>query len=57
MLVLSRKIGQKITIGDNIIITVVGIGRDYTQLGIDAPREIPILRDDAVVERQKEGGR
>jgi carbon storage regulator len=44
MLVLSRKLGEKIFINDNICITVVDIDRGKIRLGIEAPREIPIFR-------------
>lgn len=44
MLVLSRKLGEKIYINDNICITVVDIDRGKIRLGIDAPRDVPIFR-------------
>ena len=44
MLVLSRKLGEKICIGENICITVVDIDRGKIRLGIEAPREIPVFR-------------
>ena len=44
MLVLSRKLGEKIYIGDNICITVVDIDRGKIRLGIEAPRNVPIYR-------------
>ena len=44
MLVLSRKLGEKIYINENIIITVVDIERGKIRLGIEAPREVPIFR-------------
>jgi carbon storage regulator len=46
MLVLSRKLGEKICIGENIVITVVDIERGKIRLGIDAPRDIPISRSE-----------
>ena len=42
MLVLSRKLGEKIYIGENICITVVDIDRGKIRLGIEAPRDVPI---------------
>ena len=46
MLVLTRKLGEKICINDNIIITVVDIDRGKIRLGIEAPREVPIFRQE-----------
>lgn len=44
MLVLSRKAGQTIRIGDDIVVTVVEIRGDKVILGTVAPREIPVHR-------------
>ena len=46
MLVLSRKLGERICIGDNICITVVDIDRGKIRLGIEAPREVPVFRQE-----------
>lgn len=46
MLVLSRKLGEKIRIGDNICITVVDVERGKIRLGIEAPRDVPIFRQE-----------
>lgn len=47
MLVLTRKVDQRIRVGDDVEITVVRIDGDTVRIGIDAPRKMPILRDDA----------
>lgn len=44
MLVLSRKRGEDILIGDNIVIKVVDIRGDKVRLGIQAPAETPVHR-------------
>ena len=44
MLVLTRLVGQSIEIGDNITITLVRTRPGGARIGIDAPREIPIVR-------------
>jgi carbon storage regulator len=46
MLVLSRKLGEKIYISENICITVVDIDRGKIRLGIEAPRDVPIFRQE-----------
>ncbi len=50
MLVLSRKLGEKIYISDNICITVVDIDRGKIRLGIEAPRNVPIFRQELISE-------
>lgn len=47
MLVLSRRERQTIRIGDDIVVSIVKIGGDIVRVGIDAPRHVPIVRDDA----------
>ena len=49
MLVLTRKIGEKIVIGQDITITVVDIGKARVRLGIEAPAGHRILRSELVV--------
>ena len=46
MLVLSRKPSERIHIGDNIIITVVRVSGQTVRIGIDAPKEIKIMREE-----------
>jgi carbon storage regulator len=46
MLVLSRKPGEKILIGDNVTITVVRIGPNTVRIGIEAPQDMHILREE-----------
>ena len=46
MLVLSRKPGESINIGDNIRITIVSISPSKVRVGITAPETVPIHRDD-----------
>lgn len=46
MLVLSRKESQKIRLGDSIMITVVRVTGDKVRIGIEAPRDMVVLRDE-----------
>jgi carbon storage regulator len=52
MLVLSRKLGEKIYINENICITVVDIDRGKIRLGIEAPRDVPIFRQELLQGQQ-----
>jgi len=54
MLILKRNLDQSITIGSNITIMVTDIGPTWVKLGITAPREVPVLRDDAKATNRKE---
>jgi carbon storage regulator len=46
MLILTRRIGESIIIGDNVVITVLGVKGSQIRLGIDAPREISVHREE-----------
>ena len=46
MLVLSRKKCQRIRLGDSIVLTIVDIGGDRVKLGIEAPSEVEVTRDE-----------
>lgn len=48
MLVLSRKTGERIMIGDQVTITVVRIGPNNVRIGIEAPRDMNIVREELV---------
>lgn len=46
MLVITRKLGERITIGDDIVITLIEIKGSQARIGIEAPREISIHRQE-----------
>lgn len=48
MLVLSRKLNQEILIGDNIVVRVISIKGNQVRLGIVAPPEVAILREEVL---------
>ena len=50
MLVLTRKIGQKLMLGDNVVITIVDARGDSIKIGIDAPRDVSIFREEIYLE-------
>jgi len=51
MLVLTRKLMEKLFIGDDICVTVVRLEGGQVRLGIDAPREVTVVRAELVPER------
>ena len=46
MLVLTRRVDESIAIGDSIVVTVLGVEGDRVKIGIAAPRDIPIMRQE-----------
>jgi carbon storage regulator CsrA len=46
MLVLSRKTHQRIRLGDAIVVTVIGVAGDRVRLGIEAPNDVRVLREE-----------
>ena len=58
MLVLSRHRDESIIIGDNIVVTVVDVRGDKVRLGIDAPTDIPVHRQEVyeAIQRERQHG-
>lgn len=52
MLVLTRRENESLLIGGNVRVCLLEIGPGWVRLGVDAPQDIPILRDE-VAERDK----
>jgi carbon storage regulator len=48
MLVLSRKSGERIRIGGDIVISIERIGTETVKIGIDAPQDVRILREELI---------
>ena len=53
MLVLSRKVGERILIGDKIAVTVVKVGHGGVRIGIDAPTEMAVVREELATELER----
>ena len=48
MLVLSRRVGERLVIGDNVVVTVLEVRSDGVRLGIEAPRAIAVNRAEGI---------
>jgi len=56
MLILTRRIGESLQIGDNVKITVLSVRGNQIQLGIDAPPEIAVHREEIYERLKREQG-
>lgn len=52
MLILTRRIGETLLIGDDITIKVVGINGNQVRIGIDAPLDVQVLRSELLKESE-----
>ena len=48
MLVLSRRVGERLMIGDDVVLTVLEVRSDGVRLGIDAPRSVAVNRAEVI---------
>lgn len=46
MLILSRRVGESFNIGDDVSVTVLSVKGNHVRLGIEAPRETPVHREE-----------
>ena len=54
MLVLSRKKNESVVVGDNVQITVLEITGNRVRLGINAPHEVPVMREELLAQMNRE---
>lgn len=54
MLVLSRRPGESLRIGHDVVVTVIEVRGDQVRIGIDAPREVPVNREEIYRELEAE---
>lgn len=61
MLILTRRVSETINIGDDVQIVVLGITGKYVRLGVNAPKQVPVHREEIYnrihAERGKAGGK
>jgi len=54
MLVLSRKLGQRFQVGQDVRVTIVKIDRNSVRIGIEAPSDVTVYREEIVPQEQEE---
>jgi carbon storage regulator len=54
MLILSRRLNEKLVIGENITVTLLGIQGNQARIGIDAPKDISVHREEIFLRIQAE---
>lgn len=56
MLILTRRIGETLMVGDEVTITVLGVKGNQVRIGVNAPREVAVNREEIYLKMQKEHG-
>lgn len=54
MLILTRRVGESLCIGDDIVLTVVGIRGQQARLAIQAPKSVPVDREEIAIRKRQE---
>jgi carbon storage regulator len=56
MLILTRRVGETLVVGDEITVTVLGVKGNQVRLGVNAPKDVAVHREEIYQRIQKEKG-
>lgn len=57
MLILTRRIGESLKIGPDITVTILGVQGNQIRIGIEAPKDVTVLREEVADRGKQEAGR
>lgn len=57
MLILTRRVGESLIIGDDVTVNVLGVKGNQVRIGVDAPVEVPVHREEVYDKLQEEEGK
>ena len=46
MLILTRRVGESLIIGDDVVVNILGVKGNKVRIGVDAPKEVPVHREE-----------